>query len=360
MKSDMHYYGTYAMARAAGLSPESSRIIAHSAQFVDDNAQRDRVLFQDGGRVDVAATAHHPFDLENIDDEDQRQIWVPFHFLPGNKGGSFTERLVCRQDSAIAREMLEHHLRLERLPCYLHLIGVASHVYADTFSHYGFSGVSSRRNKVKNDSFEFHALAPDIEEYILEKAREFQERFGREGGLLANIKSWFVEALSGALGHGAVVTYPDRPYLVWRVTFEGDEHASIRDNPRTYLAGCEALYGLYRRVRERTPDLGSDPGLPFDAIRDTVRSILMTQAPKQGRIERWLQAAQSGTLFATGPEKIPPYDSLAWNRMFEELGCGEDSRSALETQVYRFYQAAALHRTYVLRELLPGHGLVVA
>jgi len=35
----MHYYGTYAMARAAGLNRGASIIIATAAQFVDDNAE---------------------------------------------------------------------------------------------------------------------------------------------------------------------------------------------------------------------------------------------------------------------------------------------------------------------------------
>ena len=37
MQLDMHYYATYAMARAAGIEPDDARIIATSAQFVDDN-----------------------------------------------------------------------------------------------------------------------------------------------------------------------------------------------------------------------------------------------------------------------------------------------------------------------------------
>jgi hypothetical protein len=40
MQVDMHYYGTYAMARPAGLTPEASKTIATAAQFVDDNANR--------------------------------------------------------------------------------------------------------------------------------------------------------------------------------------------------------------------------------------------------------------------------------------------------------------------------------
>ena len=31
----------------------------------------------------------------------------------------------------------------------------------------------------------------------------------------------------------------------------------------------------------------------------------------------------------------------------------------MDTHIWRFYQAAAVHRTYVLRDLLPKHGLIV-
>ena len=40
-------------------------------------------------------------------------------------------------------------------------------------------------------------------------------QYRQETGLIANMKSWLVETVSGALGHGAVATYPDRPYLRW-------------------------------------------------------------------------------------------------------------------------------------------------
>ena len=99
MQLDMHYHATYAMARAAGIEPNDAQIIATSAQFVDDNVARSHVTFRDGSRIDQEATAHHPIDLSNRDDRDQRRVWVPFHFIPGNEGDSYTERLKCRMDS---------------------------------------------------------------------------------------------------------------------------------------------------------------------------------------------------------------------------------------------------------------------
>ena len=41
MQYDMHYYGTYAMAAAAGIPKRDAESIATAAQFVDDqNFQR--------------------------------------------------------------------------------------------------------------------------------------------------------------------------------------------------------------------------------------------------------------------------------------------------------------------------------
>ena len=136
--------------------PDNARIIATSAQFVDDNVARSHVDFRDGSRLDQETTAHHPIDLSNRDDRDQRRVWVPFHFIPGNEGDDCTERLKCRMDSPIVRELRDHHLTYADRGFGLHLLGITAHVYADTFSHYGFSGVSSRGNKVDNSSFRFH------------------------------------------------------------------------------------------------------------------------------------------------------------------------------------------------------------
>jgi hypothetical protein len=361
MQLDMHYYGTYAMARAAGLNRDASTIIATASQFVDDNADKENVRFTDGARIDGNATAHHALNIKNTDEEDQRQIWVPFHFLPGNEGSSYTERLMCRKDSTIAREMVEYNLSLLNEPYALQLMGITAHVYADTFSHYGFSGVSSRKNKIVNDSFDLGNLDPEIEHYIRDKEKKFHKKYLNEGGLLDNIKSWFAEGLSGALGHGAAVTYPDRPYLVWSFKYEeANRRCDTRDNPQTFLEGCEALHTLFRRIAGARPDFAEGHYQDFSSIEGTVKEILILQRNKAGRIEAWNEAAQSGDLFATGAEPIPPYDDGDWHNQRDDLKDTNNSKIALSLPFYYFYQAASVHRLYVLRRLLPSHGLVVA
>ena len=170
MQIDMHYYGTYAMARAAGITRDAAKIIATAAQFVDDNASKESIEFRDGGRLDAEATAHHSVDRKNIDLEDQRKIWVPFHFLPGNSGRTYSERLVCQKgnESEIAQKMIAHSLSLADRPYALPLMGITAHVLADTFSHYGFSGISSRVNKAarRRGSFRKRSSASDLETYM--------------------------------------------------------------------------------------------------------------------------------------------------------------------------------------------------
>ena len=356
----MHYYGTYAMARAAGITRFAAEIIATAAQFVDDNAVKNSIEFRDGGRLDAEATAHHAVDGKNIDLEDQRKIWVPFHFLPGNTGDSFTERLSCGKDSGIVREMVKHNLSLSDRSYALPLIGITAHVYADTFSHYGFSGISSRRNKIVNDSFEFKDLDADMERYILDKAEKFKENYPKEDGFLTNVKSWLAEKFSGALGHGAAVTFPDRPYLKWSFKYETPERASgLRDNPRTYLEGCQGLYQLFRDFAKARPDCADNTCVQFPDIRNHVKEILNLAAPKEERIQAWLNAANKGDLFAAGPETIPRYNADLWHNERENLARKKESHTVTELSVYRFYQAAAVYRAYILRVLLPSKGLVV-
>ena len=110
MQLDMHYYGTYAMARAGGLNSDAARIIATSAQFVDDNTPKVMWGSAMARAIDQEATAHHLVDRSNLDDHDQRRVWVPFHFIPGNIGETYTERLKCRMDSPTVQEMRDYHL----------------------------------------------------------------------------------------------------------------------------------------------------------------------------------------------------------------------------------------------------------
>lgn len=361
MQLDMHYYGTYAMARAAGLNAKTAKTIATAAQFVDDNARKDSIEFRDGARLDSEATAHHAFNIKNIDLEDQRKIWVPFHFLPGNEGSSYTERLLCRRDSKIANEMLKYVLTLSNKHYSPLLIGIAAHVYADTFAHYGFSGISSRRNKIAQiDLDPDEELDAKTKKYLEDKKKLFQENYAKEEGFLTNIKSWFAESLSGALGHGAAVTFPDRPFLKWSFSYEDPVGLSgLRDNPATFIEACQKLHGFFREFAKAEPQYVDGQVTRFSDIKTEVKKIIGVQAPKADRIAAWRDAAANGRLFAGGHEKIPPYNADNWHNQRENLERKKDSNKVNTQDIFYFYQAAAVYRTYVLRQLLPSKGIIV-
>ncbi len=353
MQIDMHYYGTYAIARAAGLNKKVSTVIATASQFVDDNAHKGSVKFDDGSRIDKEATAHHAVDIHNVKPDDQRQIWVPFHFLPGKKGDTYLERLACQKNSQIAQEMIQHNLFHSDAEFFPELVGITAHVYADTFSHFGFSGVSSKYNAIINDSIELTDLETHIKEHLDKKTKSFGSRFNP----FDDVASWFAEKLTGALGHGAVLTYPDRPYLKWSYVYEGSKEKVVRNNQDYFLEYCEEIYKIFKKVAELRPEY-KDRSVEFSDIRDRVKDILAVQAIKEDRIARWRKDVIEGKLFDSDGEDIPRYNG--WNDDFERLDDMWNSEAALKSDVFRFYQAAAIHRTFVIRKLLPAHGLIVA
>lgn len=373
MQQDMHYYGTYAMARAAGLSEDACLKIAYSAQFVDDNVAAETIEFEDGATLSVEATAHHPVNLLSTEpfDNDQRRVWVPFHFLPGNEGNTYSQRLRCRKDSSIAQEMIRYYVEKSKWECGLYLAGIAAHVYADTFSHYGFSGVCSRGNKVEQSSIQLlNELDPNIESYIRNKADDFQQREAEleAKGLFANFREKFMDLtqatiaeVSGALGHGPVSTYPDRPFLEWEFTYEQDGLPSgHRSNPGTFLEACRKLHQFFENVAINNPSQAVSTAQEFEEIESKVVEILQHQGNKQGRIDAWQQAAMDGTFGDNVSAKIPVYSARLWRAEWDQMKVDPVVGDVvLGTNIMKFYQAAAFHRNYVLRELLPQSGLIV-
>ena len=357
MQIDMHYYGTYCLARAAGLNQQSARTVAYAAQFVDDNVAAHVDDHDDGSKLYAIPTAHHAGDLSNREADDQRYIWVPFHFLPGAEGVSFTEKLICRKNSVIAQQMVVNHAAHGHQMFGLELLGIASHVYEDTFAHYGFSGVSSRRNKVKGDSFVLTQ-----EDAVVEAAlgQSFGSWMNKHGGFLKNIRSRIsgvAEIYSGSLGHGAVSNYPDLPFLQWQYAYEKTGETVYHDNPATYLECATMLYALFEKYAEQNTEHRGTTPVPWENLKERVAWIFAQEGNKWDRADVWNSCSQNGDFgFA---EMIPEYAADEWNDQCEHLEDMDSGADGLELEVHRFFTAASYHLHYVLRELLPSHGLMV-
>jgi hypothetical protein len=348
MQLDMHFYGVYALARAAGVKPKVAQTIAYASQFVDDAIEDEAIEVEDERAVVPTMTSHKPIDYQNAIPGDQWKVWVPFHFLPGNdvNAKTFIEKMVCRKNSPPAKLMLDHALQNKEELFGPHLAGVTAHVFADTFAHYGFVGLSRHWNKVDNDSINVHVRKKSIRKYILAKFETFKTRVA--GGL--------AEAVP--VGHGAVGTFPDRPYLHWEYKYETGD-AVERTNLEDFTEASESLHSFFGDFVKENAAHG-DPLAPvsWDSIADKVRSILKKEGPVDERISLWKDAIASNDLFrAADDDKAITYSKKAWGAArivyhFVE----EETVDACDACL--FIRAAWKHRNYVLHDLLPGIGLI--
>ena len=134
---------------------------------------------------------------------------------------------------------------------------------------------------------------------------------------------------------------------------------AIQEDPVTFLQGCRALHETFRRFAIARQDLASRDDRDFDDIAEHVLDVLIEQGDKDKRIEAWRGAAARGSVFGQAGEEIPEYEGHTWNDRWKDLDGAATMDAGLASPVWRFYQAASLHRTYVIRDLLPRHRLIV-
>ena len=345
----MHYYGTYALARAAGFKRDAAQAIATASEYVDDSDEL-HIKCKDGFEIHAEATAHHPSDYSaNTDPQDQRRTWVPFHFIPGALGASDEERLVCVTDSAVARALVAHTLDSLGQPFGLPLLGILAHSFADTFSHYGFSGISSRLNRVDARTLKIGDAAPGHAS-VVARMKLFADKY--VVGPLANHLA--------QLGHGSVATFPDQPYLNWEFSYSDPLRPSgPRPNPQTFLQACRRLHEVFTAARAKFNGVHDDPAAArdFAEIEPAVQAIQATAGEAGPRADAWQQASRDGKLGRVA-EAIPAYGHRRFTGDLERLA-NYDQAAAVHTPVCRFLQAADFHRDYVLKELLPSQGIQV-
>lgn len=354
MQIDMHFYGVYAIARAAGLDPETAMTVAHASQFVDDAIEDEHALIANNSAIVPTMTSHKPLDYRNALAGEQWKVWIPFHFLPGNdpKAMTFVERMVTLPDSEPAKQMLTDTLDEQNRIYWPHLIGIAAHVYADTFSHFGFVGFASQWNRVKDDDIKIINIPKQsgIFKYIKGKLEEFKARF----------LSPMAEIIP--VGHGAVATLPDRPYLEWSFNYQthaGKPSYKKRKNTENFLAACQKLHKYFNDFAKKAAgSVTVNPNKKWNDIEAPVRSLLESKEPVDQRIDAWKKAIAKGVFCrATEIDKTIKYDELKWapKTLQHELQPGQ---GVGKMDACSYIRAAWRHRTYVLHELLPKFDLV--
>jgi hypothetical protein len=146
MNAEFHYYAVCFLCLRAGLPERRAVDIAFASQYVD-NAILAYQVDDDGYAYTTQVTQNYIF----WDETTLREIYLPFHFIPGDPGKAGSERVdgaasrwTVTPDSPLAKELLVAALKTGDD----FRIGIALHAYADTWAHQHFSGRTEACNVI--------------------------------------------------------------------------------------------------------------------------------------------------------------------------------------------------------------------
>jgi hypothetical protein len=354
MQIDFHHGVTYVVARLAGFEHEDASIVAYCAQYVDDAINSGLIRFDNGAIFTRISSAHKMLDYRNFQELAIHHVWIPFHFLPGNGGkpagedpeGKFIEKLICRPNSHVAQQMVRECIQRRESAYSLHRLGITMHVYVDTWAHQGFAGVNHRVNEAK---------------------KLLDENDQPDRNLMDRLKNYFVsEALP--LGHGAVLSHPDKPFLRWGYINGRGEKIS-RNNPEDFLEAADNMCKAMQRYLKGDPD-AIVPGLP--APDKSLIALMLTNIKDvKGTVrhQKWISAISQGQ-FSFGAANINyiPKGKSSW----KYLALGTESPVDKDNEIFPyhpsflvsnwklFHDALQAHQFYIIHDLLPQYGICVA
>ena len=357
MQIDGHHALTYIAARLAGFAHRPASIIAYSAQYVDDATNSGVIRFTNDAMYNRISSAHKMLDYRNSDELANHKVWVPFHFLPGNGGapagenpkGSFIRKLVCTPDSYVARDMLRACVVDHEKPYALHRLGIAMHVYADTWAHQGFAGVNHKINEVSK---------------VESNNKKLERNF------INKILNFFLSE-TFPLGHGAALSHPDLPTLVWEYK-NGLNEKVKRDNLQLFIEATDKMCRAMQcyRAKDFDMDLDAEPGLPV-ADRKKIVSLLKTIKGDEGkdRHKKWMAEIKAGS-FSFGSQNVNYIAKGRGSWKHQSIGQLKAADSDHDVFVFKktfmnsnwklFHDALQAHRFDILHDILPKYGICAA
>jgi hypothetical protein len=357
MNIDFHYGVVYVAARVGGMTPDDACTVAHCCQYVDDATTHGILRFKGGETFERFATAHKLFDYSNTENDQNRLVWTPFHFLPAAEGDTLEEKAVCRPDSEVAREVMRRAIRQRNTEMGLHRLGVTLHTYVDTWAHQGFAGIESPWNRV----------------HLLE-AQDCTRK-----GWLAGLKAateHLVErieenvlTLALPVGHGAALHYPDQPWAHWHY-IDGRNNFVSRHNLPEFVQAAEMACRAVRGYLAGREDFEAQPGMPENVKEELPHLLNINRdAEDNQRLQRFCEWVQAGRIPGL-KESIPHYVAKgrgSWKCNATGLEHDDDTgdqptwTDAFERSDYRlFHDAVKQHRFVTTQEILPARGLRIA
>jgi hypothetical protein len=312
MQLDFHYYCVAVLARAVGFNPDDALDLGYASQYVDDSTEGGLIQLdppQVSDHFDPVRTSYFGLEmLHTLVWAAQKRVWIPFHFIPPSPldpyGADFS--YVTEHDSAFGRLLLQEAATepLANRKRRLCRIGVATHTYADSWSHADFSG---RRDADENDVEGIHLYDRDSGEW---------EHLKLENVLFD---------VMPCIGHGQAGFFPDLAFQRWKFKVGHPEVEMERDNVGRFLEAARAIYDrllLMDKWNGAAPiawdeiepafavllaEEGEEPGLLDQVSPSAYRTA--QAADVQTRCENWKR--EFAHIFEPHPEDYA-YDKLAW------------------------------------------------
>ena len=282
MNVEFHYYIVNFLALRAGFSHDDARVIAYSSEFVDSSIFAYVVKYE--SRIyKIEITQNYGW----WDDRTPANIYIPFHFFPGDTNHAGAMRtdgrrstLNCTPNSSRVKAQLITALKTRDL----YRIGVALHPFADSWAHQNFSGVQDGWNMVDSKS-----LIPSI-------------------------------------GHAQALTTPDDFAAVWADSRLTGANSRISNRNR-FLEAAEKIYKYlctYNRrsfndaglVMDELEQISVDdrPGLEPKRRQERILDLIIAADLQRYNRKDWLSEALYLDQNPEDEELFTGYSKLLWLR----------------------------------------------
>lgn len=304
MNIQSHYYAVLALCRILGYNRDASRIIAYSSEYVDEALLRRISSAKYDFKMTKLDTVGPIMTDRTYSERDLIKTLIPFHFVPALKGGDLQEKMRTSPHSPFLGIMEKQLFKNKNL----YLLGIYLHVYADTWTHQGFSGIVSPVNiisdlKVRYGSFK--GFGNRIAALYMVKMREPFQRIYHP--IIPNYS------------HSQVGTLPDLASAEWKYSYrDGTESSGWIDNKKRFTAAFLQMEELLRDFLKQNPQFGECQTI--DDQREEFYFNLVRNIGKRKAIQSWRQFMLSYGYY-NNKNEIPKYDPSEWLRTaFPELG----------------------------------------
>ena len=258
METGSHYYGILTLCRMLGIRGDVAGKIAYASQFVDDALIRKIVfkhtphgirchIFGKKRGLEHTATCPRIMTVWNYRPRVMIEELVPFHFIPAGRGKNFREKIRTFPDSPLLKNLTEAAIQSGNI----YQMGIILHVFSDAHAHQGFSGMISRRNRLK---------ALKVKKDTI---RGFNERFLNYYMIYVDA---FITRFFGRFlpiySHSHAGTLPDIASAEWEYHYDTGQyflaryrHSGKISNPERFRNAFEEMKELLIAFAGKRPDI---------------------------------------------------------------------------------------------------------